>query len=294
MAEIIDKFSETNWAKDLPQSEKDYIDLLKTYRPSFVYSLYHIPSKKEYIGSKISKTFLPLDTLFETYFSSSNVVKSLFEDGHPILEDWIVEIIEQFDTYEEAVYRENEILQNIPKDERDLYLNMNFSAGGSIIKGRSHFKYRDIVTGKLVHFPKDIIPPENYVRHFTMPPNRKGHRKWYCKHTSATGHSAIEDFPPGAILYSEYIKQKRAPKNKPGIHSAGTIWINNGINCKRIKPDLKIPEGWVIGKIRKVGKRKLEPESSGGTSGKVICNNYVENRYFRPEEIPVGWRKGSK
>ena len=55
-----------------------------------------------------------------------------------------------------------------------------------------------------------------------------------------------------------------------------TIWVNDGLNSKQVKPD-EIPKGWVIGMA---GDRQW-------------INNGTENRYIlTTEEVPAGFSKG--
>ncbi len=93
--------------------------------------------------------------------------------------------------------------------------------------------------------------------------------------------------------FSEEEKQKRYGHRKGvpivaqklGTEAViGSIWINNGITNKRIKPDDIIPEGFVIGRLYK--KKPKTPEGK-----KWYNDGNAEGTFFEGTE-PEGWIRG--
>jgi hypothetical protein len=78
------------------------------------------------------------------------------------------------------------------------------------------------------------------------------------------------------------------------MNNKNTLWINNGIICKRVKEGV-VPDGWVIGRLQtgKIGDKNLGKRNSGGnTKGKVIYNNGTRHAYFFENTQPIGWIGG--
>ena len=76
--------------------------------------------------------------------------------------------------------------------------------------------------------------------------------------------------------------------------SKGSIWINNGIENKRIKSTL-IPDGWVSGRLPgNIGDKNLGSKNINGnnTRGKKIYNNGSRHAYFIEGKEPDGWVRG--
>lgn len=76
--------------------------------------------------------------------------------------------------------------------------------------------------------------------------------------------------------------------------SKDTIWINNGIETRRIKSAV-IPAGWVLGRIPgTIGDKNLGAKNINGnnTKGKKIYNNGSRHAYFIEGKEPDGWVRG--
>ena len=59
----------------------------------------------------------------------------------------------------------------------------------------------------------------------------------------------------------DLVGRKITDKQKEAVSNAakGTIFINNGLISKRISKDLKIPDGWVRGRIKfKINRKPIK------------------------------------
>lgn len=81
--------------------------------------------------------------------------------------------------------------------------------------------------------------------------------------------------------------RKQRYKNR----SKNTFWINDGNTNKRLE---FIPEGWIKGRLGKLGDIKIGQTNKNGnnTRGKKIYNNGIKHAYFYPNQEPLGWKKG--
>ena len=72
----------------------------------------------------------------------------------------------------------------------------------------------------------------------------------------------------------------------------GTIWVNNGTECMRIK--LPLPEGWTLGRLCDIGDKTIGSKNKSGvnTKGKKIYNNGIKHAYFSTDDVPNGWLPG--
>jgi len=227
-----------------------------SFRPSYVYKIILKNTEEYYIGSRKSSTFLAEDDLWVKYFTSSKIIHSLLDCYEPYSDLWEYEILEQFMTYEEAVLYEDKLLRNIDSESKHKYLNINFSAGGSIIRSKQHVKYLNNTTNKIELFPIDTPIPAGYSKNNQMPPSRKGFRLWINPETFETGVSKIEDFPVGAILKEDYLEQKRLARRlekKEYQKSRTKHQITDGRHNKWVYTDLKVPDGWYLGKTKYCG-----------------------------------------
>jgi len=74
-------------------------------------------------------------------------------------------------------------------------------------------------------------------------------------------------------------KKKKHPQTE-------TMWINNGIDCKKIMSSDAIPDGWQKGNLK---------VPSGHNRGKVAYTNGNQRKYFfDTDNIPSDWWKVSK
>ena len=76
--------------------------------------------------------------------------------------------------------------------------------------------------------------------------------------------------------------------------SKDSIWINNGIESKRIKSTV-IPDGWISGRIPgNIGDKNIGSKNINGknTRGKKIYNNSIRHAYFIEGTEPEGWVPG--
>jgi hypothetical protein len=91
------------------------------------------------------------------------------------------------------------------------------------------------------------------------------------------------------------MKESREERsNRSKKNSLDTIWINNGIESKRLKSQ-NIPQGWTKGRIQNgnIGDKNLGKRNDGSnTKGKIIYNNGIRHAYFFENYQPEGWTKG--
>ena len=274
----------------------------------YVYEIYNSIVDKKYIGSRtISKEI----DILTGYFTSSKTVKGLIKkhgvDSFEILS------IKEFNSANEAIQAENELLQAIPKDQRCNYLNVNFSAGGSVIVSQTHHRIHNPETGEYVYHPKSLPIPDGWIKKTrSIPPSRKGLKK--CINVDTLEISVLkydECTDEKIILYSEYLKTLPKPK-KPNPN----MWITNGEKCARIFDTDVIPDGWYKGKLQRITKHNItngidvkyvdknlpipdgwyrgDNRNYNTTGDKVSITNGLERKFINHgDSIPDGWWKGT-
>lgn len=93
---------------------------------------------------------------------------------------------------------------------------------------------------------------------------------------------------------SKYVlKESRKVRSERSRNIAfGTVWANNGVECKRLK--MPLPEGWLPGRLGDIGDKNLGNKNKFGfnTKGKKIYNNGTKHAYFLPDNVPDGWTTG--
>lgn len=251
-------------------------DIDLKFRPSYVYKITFKEDGRVYIGSRISSTFLAEDDLWLKYFTSSKVIHDLLKVYETHSDSWEYVILDQFADYQDAVALENSLLKEIPKSDRDMYLNINFSAGGSIIKSNRHAKYLNISTGLIELFPLGTALPEGYANNNQIPPSRKGFCKWIIPSTFETGNCRVEEFPVGAILKSDYDQQKKIDARNKKLEyqkSRTKHTITNGKANKKVYTDLPLPENWVVGKTTLPGG--MSGKTHNADTRKLMSKNMV-------------------
>jgi len=250
---------------------------------AYFYLIKNIKLNKYYAGSRSYEGNYNED-LFIKYFTSSKTVLDLIQKEG--ISNWLIDHIIIFDNYNECVLYEDNYLRNI-KNKND-YLNLNFSAGGQIIKSKTH----TYITNDEVNYRqhnKDIPIPEGYyIKWPFKPPTRKGYKTYInIKTKERKTFSPIEIIPNDWIYITEYNDQlkKDIPKR--------TLWITNSISNTKIKPNDIIPEGWYLGKIRKQNNKPSKKRNKSWTTGKIFITNGLLNKLINPDdEIPEGWNKG--
>ena len=114
---------------------------------------------------------------------------------------------------------------------------------------------------------------------------RKKGTKWSEKERQANMAAratpeAQENIKNGRLSAGHKISIKG--KGRPAPHIKGTIWVNNGVKEKYVKPD-QIPEGYILGR---------KPTSNSHQKGKHWYTNGVENKNCFEKDCPKGWNRG--
>lgn len=259
----------------------------------YVYKLKFKTHEKYYVGSR-KYSGNPLDDLLNRYFTSSKVV-ALFIGAFGLNDIEILDI-KQFKSFKEAVEYEDGILRSIPIEEKIKYLNLNFSAGGSIIKSQTHISITND-NKTYVFFPRDIPIPKGYwIKYNQKPPTQKGMRTYINPTTQHKLKMRLPLLPPdGYISSSQYSKNEKAKAPKR------TEWITNGSqNRKILKGDVP-PVGWHFGKtitVSEEGKKRQRAAHLGKRGGtkntRCITNGVIRKFIDKNQEIPEGWRLGRR
>ena len=252
---------------------------------SYFYIIYNKKYKKSYVGSRSSNKI----DILEGYITSSEIVKNIIKNEG--FSDWNINEIKEFNEYKDAVEYENMFLRNI-KDKEN-YFNINFSAGGAVIKSKSSFFITDGV--KFKRISKDDILPEGWWKeHPNKPPSRKDQKRCENIVTKELKFFNKDDIPPGWVIYSLEEIKKEINRNKPKKN----MWINNGIFSKKIHESEEIPRGYAKGRLFSSQaliniKKKVIINPKSGTKGKICINNGITNKYICPNKtIPPGYEKG--
>lgn len=236
----------------------------------YVYKIYNKIVDKYYVGSRtISESI----DILKGYNTSSKVVKNLIKEYG--IESFEITSIILCDSVEQAIQKENEILQSI--DCREKYLNINFSAGGAVIKSQTHVQIYNNDKNEYMYHPKNLEIPNGWIKKSSFkPPSRKGFKLIINVETLETKFTNIntDTIESPWCLKVEYDKELHSKKEKC------TVWITDGLINKKIKKSETCPDGWRLGKIAKRSKN-------------IKITNGTIDRYFNPlEKIPDGWYKG--
>lgn len=256
----------------------------------YVYRLYCKDVDKFYIGSRTKKGHKsPYNDLFVEYFSSSSVVALLIEQYG--INSFSFEILREFDNIEDCIFHEDMLLRAISKDKRKMFLNRNFSAGGSVIKNQTHLMITD---GKIyLQFPRDIQIPDGWkVEWKFKPPSQKG-KKHYIN-VSTLIKVVIPDggiIPDGYISITEFRKKCLLEKS---LLPKRIVWITDGITNTKILKSETPPLGWEFGKTVKEFKKDRKIRTDGGsTLGRTCYTDGISNKFIKDGDIlPSNWSKG--
>lgn len=179
----------------------------------------------------------------------------------------------------------------------------------------SHLKKHgnDVTTEIVAQFEdNDQSSCEEYALNFSIENNIVESKEW----ANLILEDGLRGFPVGNKLseitknkISKTLVGKPSPKSKyimkepisvrserSRITASKTIWINNGIVCKRHKGSEElIPKGWIIGRIQtgNIGCKTLGQRNDGNnTRGRRIYNNGKIHAYYFEGQQPVGWIRG--
>lgn len=221
---------------------------------------------KFYFGSRTSSNRIDI---LDGYFTSSKIVKQLIEIYG--LETFSIVEYKLFDTAYEAIKYEDEYLSSI--SNKCAYLNVNFSAGGAVIKSQTHNRIYNEKTNVYMYYPKELGIPFGWVKKAkNPPPSRSGLRKYINIHTKEIKFSKPNELSSDYVLYTNYLNDNKPPRKN--------IFITNGITNTKIAEGESLPDGWILGKTVKFTKHSV--------------TNGVESRYIdKNDPIPEGWWRGS-
>jgi len=257
---------------------------------AYVYQLLHKPSGKLYIGSRSALKYE--DDFWIRYFTSSNVIKHLISQNGFGNEYWQHEKIFESDTFEQSVEFENNYLRNII--DRSNYLNINFSAGGALIKSKTH---RYISNGdERILWPIDIELPNDFYIIKQIPPLQKGTRAWIHTTTDVMTTSKLDLSSEGYELLKDRTKRKNQEKlETSGIIKRSTTslrWFNNGIIEKKILIEEGESLQWKRGRLK--FKHYKQRASLGSTKDKIAYTNGVNVKFLsKDSDVPDGYYIGS-
>ena len=202
----------------------------------YYYVIRHKPSGKLYAGSQYGKNSDP-NNLWETYFTSSKLVKELIEkDGVDSFE------VEYIDCRPDArEYEQEYLMMMYEKYGRekflDKFLNRNLSPGillteESIAKANEKRKISNSVAAKKL-LKENRHNFQNQVNPGTLEHNRK----------KSSERMKGNNYGSFRKMTNE-LKNKLAEKSKGNTNVRGTIWVvNNEGKRKRVLPN-NIPEGY--------------------------------------------------
>lgn len=240
-----------------------------------------------YIGSRCSTVDPKLD-LLQTYTTSSKTVNVLLcQNG---IDDFEIIKIKSFDSYIDAVEYEDKILRSIKN--KTIFLNINFTAGGQIIKSKTHtFITNDGIT--FMQYPKNIELPRGYwVEWYNKPPTRLGLRK--ITNGIESKFIASDNVIPENWMYiSEWNLLNPKPDKRPKRDRKLLFWVTDGTQNKKVINDTEIPEGWYRGKTEHITKDLRKKREIGSTRSRICITDGFKNRFIKRDQcIPENWYKG--
>jgi hypothetical protein len=201
-----------------------------TYYYTYRITCIHPNSKEKYYYGFRKSSKHPLQ---DNYWSSSKYVKeSMAKYGLNYFKKKVIKI---FDVAENAIEHESLLHERLNVDKNPLFFNKckstiwGFRSTGLILSGRSY---------------EEIHGPE---RAKELKKQRSDDmKKWRADHPVSGSNN-----PNYANKWSEEKKAEFASKRQGADHPAhGSMWINNGIESKKILKSDTIPEGWVKGRLR--------------------------------------------
>lgn len=188
----------------------------------YLYEIRNNTNGKIYVG--VHKT----RNLEDGYMGSGKVIKQAIEK-HGI-DNFTKTILERFDSSEEMYAREKEVVNEEFLNREDTY---NLRRGGS-----GGFDYINKNCGSQGGRLNETLSAEK---------RRLGGANAQSKFRSAKKGVFADDWVnPFKGRSKEFSERAR-------IVNLGSMWINDGSTCKKIKKDSPIPEGWRRGRIRGLG-----------------------------------------
>lgn len=219
----------------------------KVKKYHFIYKTTNLLTDKYYVGMHSTSN------LKDGYLGSGKRLRySIRKYG---VENFKLEILEWFDTREELVDREAQLVnEDLLKDEMCLNLKPGGAGGFSLKATKNGRKKTDeILKQKYGENFKSIIS-KNYYNNLSDEERNKLNLK------IITGLKRI-NFNHGLTFkgksHSKETKQKIGEVNSlkqkgEGNSQFGTCWITNGIKNKKIKKTEKLPNGWGFGRATQV------------------------------------------
>jgi len=202
---------------------------------NYLYQITNLINNKIYVG--IHKT----DNINDEYMGSGKIIKFAIEKYG--IENFKKEILEFFDTYEDALIREKEIVTDEFLLREDVYNLRRGGVGGfdyinsveelRITKNR---KARQTTNSRYADKLSDWAKMGNKKRQelYGTPVN-------FLTSSRMLGHTT-----------SDETKKKQSQKGKlrsgPTTSGFGSMWISDGIVAKKIKNTDSIPDGWHRGR----------------------------------------------
>lgn len=216
---------------------------------NYLYQITNLINNKIYIG--VHKT----DDIDDGYMGSGKVIKYAIEKYG--IENFRKDILENFDTYENALAKEAEIVTDEFLQRDDVY---NLRRGGT---GGFDYINKNGLSGAAAHGKLGQIA----TRKGLADPSKK--KQVYGKvadklrnqHAAGTRtHTYFGNAEWGVRALAESKTEKSIQKRKntykdihhqQGLSNSqyGKFWITDGTDNKKIKKDDPIPEGWKKGRI---------------------------------------------
>lgn len=208
--------------------------------------------QRYYYGVRYSNNSHPSD-LFVTYFTSSKHVKAFIDkNGLPD----VIQVRKTFTTKEAARNWENRVLRrmDVLHDPRSLNMTNNYAFRSENRTPEHCANLSKALTGRAPVFKGRTHTPEKRAQ---ISANRKGQKtsRIYTPLSDETKKklSASKKGRPSTQIYTEERKSassKQCYDNGFNKIVSGTMWINNGLKNKRIKPEqLESYPGFVKGRL---------------------------------------------
>lgn len=202
---------------------------------NYLYQITNLINNKIYVG--IHKT----NIIDDDYMGSGKVIKYAIEKYG--IENFKKEILEFFDTYEEALIRETEIVTDEFLLREDVY-NLRRGGFGGFDYINSNEELRIDKNKKARQITNSRH--SNRLVEWARLGNRKRQEIYgtpinFLKSSRFTGK-----------IHSDETKKIQSNKGKlrsgPNTSGYGSIWITDGINTRKIKNLEHIPDGWRRGR----------------------------------------------
>jgi hypothetical protein len=178
----------------------------------FSYYLYHIPTRKHYYGIRHGKKSNP-ETLWKTYFSSSNIVKKLIQEYGA--DSFNVKIRKTFNSAEEAILWEHRVLSKLNASMRDDWINRH--NGGKKFRGpKNHSdKTKKKISSKIFGIKRCAETIEKHKRNASLREQKKRDMGWKMPESGKENISASLRRPEvQAKIYTPSRNKKMAASKK--------------------------------------------------------------------------------